>query len=583
VIPGEIVVFLGPSLSADEARRTLRARYLSPVRCGDVLRVRRLKPRAVAIVDGLFESVASVWHKEILLALEDGIAVYGATSMGALRAAELEPFGMIGIGTIFEAYRDGVYTDDDEVALLHGPAGRGYPAMSEPMVNIRATVAKAVAAGVIGPASAARVIGCAKDTFYQERSLDGAIAQAWGMGLHGVEPERFRRFVAQGGYVNQKRLDTLALLRHLGGLHATRSSSRGTAAPVHRSSFVLRLQHDAMCAPFDSPDVDLPREEHVALESVTLGATYPLLRRLSQFMAIAHALARARDLRPTPERRAAVFQRDDFGLGPAARTRRWAGARDLDDVARASFVDRLSVVNAFVGDFERRVGRREARRQSDARLLDLMRLDDRYASWRPRRHRTGASIDRAVLRNAARLSGMAFDLYRRTARLWSAVDDVVDGLDLAPIESAQALSDEFRRMRGLDRRTVARAWMRANHLTWDRYVALVSRGARLSTLCEGTEMHALGLVHLAEPACWLLDAIRLAGIYAGLKRRVCYGVARSGPARHPARRIVMAKAKTAKAAKAAKAKKTATVKDLAPKNSKAVKGGAVLLRKKVYE
>ncbi len=102
----------------------------------------------------------------------------------------------------------------------------------------------------------------------------------------------------------------------------------------------------------------------------------------------------------------------------------------------------------------------------------------------------------------------------------------------------------------------------------------------MSTLCEGTEMHALGLVHLAEPACWLLDAIRLAGIYAGLKRRVCYGVARSGPARHPARRIVMAKAKTAKAAKA---KKTATVKDLAPKNSKAVKGGAVLLRKKVYE
>ena len=110
MIPGEIVVFLGPSLSADEARRTLRARYLSPVRCGDVLRVRRLKPRAIAIVDGLFESVASVWHKEILLALEDGIAVYGATSMGALRAAELEPFGMIGIGTIFEAYRDGVYT-----------------------------------------------------------------------------------------------------------------------------------------------------------------------------------------------------------------------------------------------------------------------------------------------------------------------------------------------------------------------------------------------------------------------------------------------------------------------------------------
>ena len=95
---GDIVVFLGPSLAAAEARQLLPARYLSPVRCGDVLRVRRLRPRAIAIIDGLFESISAVWHKEILLALEDGIAVFGASSMGALRAAELDTFGMVGIG-----------------------------------------------------------------------------------------------------------------------------------------------------------------------------------------------------------------------------------------------------------------------------------------------------------------------------------------------------------------------------------------------------------------------------------------------------------------------------------------------------
>src|SRR6516225_8350783 len=70
----DILVFLGPSLPADEARRILPARYLPPVRCGDVLHARRMKPRAIAIIDGLFELTASVWHKEILLALEDGIA-----------------------------------------------------------------------------------------------------------------------------------------------------------------------------------------------------------------------------------------------------------------------------------------------------------------------------------------------------------------------------------------------------------------------------------------------------------------------------------------------------------------------------
>ena len=64
---------------------------------------------------------SAVWHKEILLALEDGIAVFGASSMGRSAPRSSTPFGMVGIGAIFEAYRDGIYTDDDEVALLHGP------------------------------------------------------------------------------------------------------------------------------------------------------------------------------------------------------------------------------------------------------------------------------------------------------------------------------------------------------------------------------------------------------------------------------------------------------------------------------
>src|SRR5688572_32760283 len=51
-----------------------------------------------------------------------GVRVFGAASMGALRAAELQPFGMIGVGQVFQAYRRGHLTDDDEVAVAHGPA-----------------------------------------------------------------------------------------------------------------------------------------------------------------------------------------------------------------------------------------------------------------------------------------------------------------------------------------------------------------------------------------------------------------------------------------------------------------------------
>ena len=65
------------------------------------------RPRAVGIIDGYFQQVPSVWHKEILWAMAQGVHVFGSASMGALRAAELAPFGMRGVGLIFEAYRDG--------------------------------------------------------------------------------------------------------------------------------------------------------------------------------------------------------------------------------------------------------------------------------------------------------------------------------------------------------------------------------------------------------------------------------------------------------------------------------------------
>ena len=69
--------------------------------------------------------------------------MFGAASMGALRAAELAAFGMEGVGAIFEAFREGVLEDDDEVAVIHGPAEFGYPVLSEAMVNIRRTLSDA--------------------------------------------------------------------------------------------------------------------------------------------------------------------------------------------------------------------------------------------------------------------------------------------------------------------------------------------------------------------------------------------------------------------------------------------------------
>jgi hypothetical protein len=470
VAPHEIVVFLGPSLPHEEARRLLPACYLGPARCGDVLRARRLTPRVIALVDGVFATTPATWHKELLLALEDGIAVFGASSMGALRAAELAPFGMIGLGRIFAAYRDGVYTDDDEVALLHGPAESGYRELSEAMVNIRATVEHAVACDVIDPDSASRIIRRAKDTFYQERSLGAAIDWAWAGDPHAREPQRLRRFLAQGGRVNQKRLDAMELLRHL----AAGDTAPAMVRPrVHRTSFIVKLHYETACRPFVDPPPNLPLDEQVGVAAGALGRLAPLVRRLAQLLAIADAL----------------------------------GSRLSIDRSRLAFDVplRLARVEAVVADHARRHGRR-TRYIRRRHLLDLMRLDGRYG-----RFRTG------------RMDGGEVGLYERIADLWTIVDEQLDAARVEMTTPLQDLSDAFRRTRRLERRADALAWRRANDLDGRGYERVVATDARLTLVTSGAEAHAVGLLPATDPACWLADAARVAGMYDRLVRRASGG------------------------------------------------------------
>jgi hypothetical protein len=159
------IVFVGPTLRPEEVAAAGDLVSLPPVAQGDVYRAALRRPRAIGIIDGYFSGAPSVWHKEILWAMSEGVPVFGAASMGALRAAELHEFGMRGIGRIFEAFRDGVLEDDDEVAVVHGPAEIGFPPASEAMVNIRATLALAEAKGVIGVESRRALEGFAKGLF----------------------------------------------------------------------------------------------------------------------------------------------------------------------------------------------------------------------------------------------------------------------------------------------------------------------------------------------------------------------------------------------------------------------------------
>lgn len=219
-----VCVFLGPSLGKTEARSLLDADYYPPARRGDIYRILSTGVQTIVLIDGVFHSTPTVWQRELLYAMQ-GVNVIGASSMGALRAAELHTLGMIGRGTVFEWYRDGTIDGDDEVALLHGSEESDYRPLSEPLVNIRCTFQAAVADRYLAEDEAKDLVAHAKQLFYAERSYSRLLRSPLLM-------EWSRSRVAKlAGYfstrsVNIKRLDAMDAVRFAGRLVARRKAKR---------------------------------------------------------------------------------------------------------------------------------------------------------------------------------------------------------------------------------------------------------------------------------------------------------------------------------------------------------------------
>ena len=138
-----IVLFAGPSLHGATLALPPGVELRPPAIAGDLAGVLAARPAAIALVDGLFGVAPSVWHKEILAALDQGVAVLGAASLGALRAAELAPFGMEGVGAVFAACCSGRIVRDDAVLVSHAPAALRYRPLGVALVDAEDTIARA--------------------------------------------------------------------------------------------------------------------------------------------------------------------------------------------------------------------------------------------------------------------------------------------------------------------------------------------------------------------------------------------------------------------------------------------------------
>lgn len=195
------IVFLGPSLTRDEATWLLDAAYRPPIRQGDLMRAVAARPPAIAIIDGVFTHVPTVRHREILWALSRGIPVFGAASMGALRAAELPD--MLGHGLIYRWYRRHALLPDDAVAVAHAPPELGARPLSMALVDLRRTLSAARRAGVLTPERHEVLVRAATALPFARRTLDA-------LPLTPVEAQRLPQFRR-----SQKSEDARGLLRRL--------------------------------------------------------------------------------------------------------------------------------------------------------------------------------------------------------------------------------------------------------------------------------------------------------------------------------------------------------------------------------
>jgi hypothetical protein len=202
-----VAVFIGPTLHPEQAASLLDATYLPPIKRGDLALLPE-STQIVGIVDGEFYQNFSVSTKEILVLLERGISVYGASSIGALRAVELERYGMIGVGSVFRLFRAGYLDRDDEVALSYAPDT--FDAVSEPLVNTRYALRAAVRIGILRATEAGIIISNLKCLYFPDRTRTILLKIAHEL-IGAKRTSALRDFLATNN-LDLKRLDAMRML-----------------------------------------------------------------------------------------------------------------------------------------------------------------------------------------------------------------------------------------------------------------------------------------------------------------------------------------------------------------------------------
>ena len=211
------IVFLGPSLKLDKAKKIVNAEFKPPAKKGDFIKLSLTsETRKVVLIDGVFLQDYPPTPIEVFQVIsKSNFKVYGSSSIGALRAVELEKFGMKGIGKIFELYKKDIINSDDEIAVTFDS---DYNLLSEAMIDIRYNIFLAWKHQIIDKETKQNMTKLAKRIYFPYRSYDNIIEKS--LDLFPSQRKfifKFKEYLLSNR-VSLKELDALTTLKYISSL-----------------------------------------------------------------------------------------------------------------------------------------------------------------------------------------------------------------------------------------------------------------------------------------------------------------------------------------------------------------------------
>lgn len=489
-----VFIFLGPSLSKSEAQKLLpNAYFLPPVKCGDILQVLRLKPKLIAIIDGYFENTASIWHKEIMLAINQGITVCGASSMGALRAAELEQYGMIGIGNIFQQYQDGSLNDDDEVTLVHKSKEQDFKPVTDAMVNIRATLTKAISDNILTKANAELIKTCAKKLFYQHRTFTKACKNAVKEGLEHKISARFLTWLQQeNSYVDQKRLDAIELLEKIATNNLPAINKLNS---FNHTTVLSALQRTISCLPFSSHHDWLPIQEKIALKAEDYEEEFQLVKRLARMLALVYDLSLQQQYNIDNNTQTFGFINYDA---------KWQQQNDCHGKTFEVFMQHMQHI-ATITSFTRE----QPSKEIQTYMLTFLYANGEYLKYK----QAGNVLKTLQLKNQFKYNTLLY-----TAYLWQVIENAAISKDLIPDDAAlNHQITEFRQEHDLLTPEITSKWLTKHDISLDDFIDFGRRAIWFDYLIKNNNLHIFGSFPKDTDHWWLLDALYISDLYTKIK------------------------------------------------------------------